>query len=230
MRARNALAIASLAIGGLLGTFLVTANAFATDTGTCKTVTTTLKDRPDSGMAGNDWALDALSRTTKICEDAPGVYSASVTDTGTFTTQAGKSPDGAADNVAGIKGYVTGGFTATFKAPGGFDGYQGKYDGESYTGSAPSSSGDWVKNVWGGQGFESVTNLVGWKWIYWTCNPDVTKATEKWVNADVAVGGNSGEITGKKCPSPSPSPSTSVPITPPAPVPTPVTGSLPVTG
>lgn len=60
--------------------------------------------------------------------------------------------------------------------------------------------GDWVKNLWGGDDFTSVTNLVGWKWTYWTCAKDVTKAVEKWVNADPDV--NDGDITGKPCPAP----------------------------
>lgn len=226
MRARVTQAVAAVVIGAAVGVLPIAGSANAeTTTPVCHDVTTTLTDRPDSGVAGNDWALDSITRKTHICETAPRTYTATVTDTGTFTTQAGKSPSGAADNLAGIKGYLAGGFAATFTAPGSFDGYQGNFDGKTYSGSEPSSSGDWVAKVWGGEGFVSGTNLVDWKWEYWTCSPDVTKATEKWVNGEA---GNSGDITGKACPSPSPSASGSGVGA--APVPTPVTGSLAVTG
>lgn len=226
MRAAAIKALTAVVIGAAVGVVPVAGSALAEAAPVCHDSTATLTDRPDSGVAGNDWALDAMTRKTHICETAPGVYAATVTDTGTFTTQAGKSPAGAVDIQAGIHGSLAGGFTAAFTAPAGFDGYQGNYDGKTYSGSAPSSSGDWVKNVWGGEGFVSVANLVDWKWTYWTCGATVDKATEKWVNAET---GNSGDITGKACPSPSPSPSPTGSV-PPAPVPTPVNGNLPVTG
>ena len=58
VRPRSVVAVGALTIGALPGTSLPVGYAFATETTpTGKTVSATLKDRPDSGIAGNDWAL-----------------------------------------------------------------------------------------------------------------------------------------------------------------------------
>jgi LPXTG-motif cell wall-anchored protein len=229
-------------VAGLVGPLAAAAPAAATTptppAPVCKTATTHMYARPDSGNHG-DWALDGikdsnpadlLTRTVTICEQAPVVlhvnadtvtkprslYTATVADEGAFTTLAGHSPNAGVTLPAGITGRMAGSgkdnvaFTASFTAESGFANYKATYAGDTYHGSAPSSSGDWVKNLWGGKDFEQVTNLVGWSWDYWTCNKDRAKATEKWVDAETNKAGSipsAGDITGKKCPSPSPSPS-----------------------
>jgi hypothetical protein len=221
LKIRTVAAVGAISLLGIVGAVLTANAANAT---TCNTTSVSLNNRPDSGVGGNDWAFDTLTRKTEICEVTPGHYTATVADDGTFNTNAGLSPAGAVTIVAGIKGTVKGGFTATFTAPAGFAGYQGNFNGNSYNGTAPSSSSDWVAKTYGNvEGFQMGKNLVDWKWTYKSCS-------ETWVNADA---GNSGDITGKDCPSPtptnSPSPSPS-PTTSTAPVPTPVTITLPVTG
>jgi hypothetical protein len=214
---RMTLACAAAAAVAGAGPFAVSGPAAAAPPA-CRTAVTTLVDRPDSGFHG-DWAKDAITRTVKICEAAPPVtdkvatdrtstYTATVVDTGTFTTVAGHSPGAGKPLVAGVKGLLAGGFTATFTAKPDFKNYQG-FDKDTYSGTEPSSTSDWVKNLWGGRDFTPVTNLVGWKWTYWTCSKDVTKAVEKWVNADPDV--NDGDITGKACPAPVESASASAP-------------------
>jgi LPXTG-motif cell wall-anchored protein len=202
----------------------------------CKTAVTKLYDRPDSGNHG-DWALDGtkatpMTRTVRICEQAPVVlradavavkprslYTATVADQGVFTTVAGHSPNAGKALPAGITGWLSGShdnhvaFTASFTAEAGFANYQATtYDGDTYHGTAPSSTGDWIKNLWGGKDFEQVTNLVGWSWTYWTCSTDPAKAMEKWVDAEDNKAGSiptAGDITGKPCPTPSASASAS---------------------
>jgi LPXTG-motif cell wall-anchored protein len=223
------LAVAAGAVAAIAGP----ASAVAS---TCKTATTTLTDRPDSGLHG-DWAKDAITRTVKLCEAVPGVpgpdggkstYIASVADTGTFTTVAGKSPNAGVTLPAGIVGKLAGGYTATFTATPAFATYQHVFDGKTYSGTAPSTTGDWVAKLWGGEDFTSVTNLGGWTWTYWTCSVDLAKATEKFVNAEA---GNAGDITGIACPTVAPVVLPTVSASPSA---SPSTGGtaagLPVTG
>jgi hypothetical protein len=212
---RKILPYATAALAAGAGALIVAASpaAAAPPAPVCRTAVTTLVDRPDSGFHG-DWAKDAIVRTVKICETGPAdtnavtvekavarsMYTATVSDAGTFTTVAGLSPGAGVALPAGVKGLLAGGFGATFTAKAGFKQYKGVFDGKTYSGTAPSSTGDWVMNLWGGNDFTSVTNLVAWKWTYWTCNKNVAKATEKWVNADPDV--NLGDITGKACPAP----------------------------
>lgn len=101
---RKALACAAAAAVAGAGPFAVSGPAAAAPpAAACRTAVTTLVDRPDSGFHG-DWAKDAITRTVQICEAAPPVtekaaadkapstYTATVVDTGTFTTVAGNSP------------------------------------------------------------------------------------------------------------------------------------------
>lgn len=160
--------------------------------GVCRTATTRLVDRPDSGNHGV-WAVDTIVRTTTICEtdllraDAnvvvPGVnvdarvqllarYHATVHDEGTFTTVDGHSPNRSVALCRGCRGHLVGGFTADFTALASFKGYLGVYAGHTYRGIAPTSTGNWLAGLWGTSldfGANGVGNLVGWSWTYWTC-------------------------------------------------------------
>jgi LPXTG-motif cell wall-anchored protein len=238
---RKTIAYAVLPLAVAAGAVVGLAGPASAVTPPCRTASTTLTDRPDSGLHG-DWAKDAITRTVKICEAAPlapdattatlakSTYTATVVDTGTFTTVAGKSPVKGDTLPAGVVGKLTGGYMATFTAAPAFANYKHVFDGKSYSGTAPSTTGDWVKALWGGEDYTQLTNLVGWKWTYSTCSADLAKATETFVNAE---SGNSGDITGKACPSPSPSASASAPVVVLPSASTPAggaAGGLPVTG
>lgn len=241
---RRLLAYMAIPLAITAGALVVASPAVATDP-TCQTATTRLIDRPDSGKHG-DWAKDGagdkpLVRTVETCTltpnvDAAGVetagfkvlYTVRVTDEGTFTTIAGKSPDAGVTLAAGITGKMSGGFTGTFKAAPGFRNYKGALNGKTFEGKAGPATGDWVKLNWGGEDFQEVTNLVDWSWSYWTCSNKIEKATEKWVNSTVST----GDITGKPCPSTAPSaaPSTAPSTAPSASHSTAPVATLPVTG
>lgn len=197
--------------------------AGATD---CRTTVATVKNRADRGFGTeNDrvWAYKDFTRTTKICRVVPAVealsnlnrwnYQATVTDTGTFITVEGSnlSPEKAGPLVGGVKGTVTGGFTAQFSASANFHGYNAAHDGKVYTGEKPTNQ-EWVRVL-----FDEEANFEGdsfgnrWGWTY-------TTGCETW--KDVHAGGDEKDITGLTCPTPSPSPSESQ-----SPSPTPSTTS-----
>lgn len=237
---------AALMLGGIVAVAAIANNANAA---ACNTVSTHLVNRPDSGNHG-DWAIDSITRKVVICEgstagEGASHYHATVTDSGTFVTIAGHSPQAGAAIAAGTHGTISGGFTADFTAASGFKNYQGNLNGITYTGSAPVSTSVWVQKVWGGEDAKGSFINDDWSWKYTTCSETWTDAAN---NQDGSLAAD-GDITGKKCPSqsptpspvkssasPSPSASTSASAsTSPTPVPTasapnPVTVTLPVTG
>lgn len=205
----------------------------------CKTVVTNLS-RPDHGhgtVNGGYWADLAIKRTTKFCvvpeEQAPAVkevtppatvhYKAIVSDEGTLTTIAGStlSPNNAAQLVGGVKGKLKGGFTQDLWAPAGWLNYQGNFNGQSYSGlNNPSTTGEWVAKVWGGDiKTEGLNN--NWWWLYWLCGdqPDLRHLNdfhgEYWWDAAEPASDDgqnvlAGDILGKQvCASPSASASAS---------------------
>lgn len=224
------------AIGALIlatGVLALASPAQATQAVDCKTVAVDLTGRPDSGVKGNNWALNDMTRTMKVCALAdpvegaePGTlswYTATVTDGGTFVTQAGDSPAGTATLAGGMKGKVTGDFTATFTATASW----GDYNADALKDKTPTA--EWVATAFPGARFNDAGPVAKWSWTYTTCDGK----GETWVNADA---GNSGDIAEAACP-------TAGPTTPPATDPTtdptvPATapaaggggGSLPVTG
>lgn len=140
----------------------------------CKTATTHLVDRPDSGVGGT-WALDTFTRTVTICETAAvaadvkadlrvpvalATYHATVVDEGTFVTVGGRSPDGHGALCRGCHGRLRGGFTADFVTLAGFKGYKATFDHKTYRGTAPSSTGDWIAGLWGSE-VKVTANLKG---------------------------------------------------------------------
>lgn len=159
-------------------------------TADCKTVTTHIAGRPDSGTAG-DWALDEFDRTVQICADATvdtkakvavgdtWKYQASASDTGTFTTTGPKSPGAGKPLAAGIVGAFNGTFKVTFVGPAAFGGLN-----EHPASTNAKSSSQWIGYIWpsstGGD------KLTDWGWTYQVCN-------ELWTNA---LKGNHGDITG----------------------------------
>lgn len=157
----------------------------------CKTVTTTLVDRPDSAVGGGTWALDAMTRTAVICQTEPGTYTARVDDDGTFVTLAlDHTPAGVSQALpAGLEGTVIGGFdTVAFQAAADWETFDATVlDGVTVTG-ADHPSGTWVSEL-----FTDVDSATldgdAWSWVYTTCS-------ESWTNQAAALGGNSGDITG----------------------------------
>lgn len=204
---------------------------------TSKTVVTHLTNRPDSGHYGT-WALLDIDRKVVIskvqaslaAQDTTWAYQAVVTDEGTFVTQGGNglSPNKGNNLKGGVKGKVTGQFKVDFTAPRCWGGYLG------HKGSQDTSTGDWVKTVWGGE-IQITTNLgSNYAWTYKT-------ACETWLDAynnDDGQASGAGDITGKVCPEPpKPSPSATATVTPTRPSTSPpaaslsaVPVSLPVTG
>lgn len=184
----------------------------------CKTVVSTLTDRPDSGNHGT-WALDSVTRTVTVCHVAEVLeksavvietwkYHAKVEDEGTFVTVAGSSPNKGHPVKGGVKGYLTGSFTADFTAPHDWIGWDdSKLAGKTLTGVANPTTSLWVKALWK-DGFAGSSINDDWTWSYWTCNATRARCTEKWLdNAKTNGGGpHDGDIVGKPCPSPSASP------------------------
>lgn len=235
---------AAVAVAGLLVLAAAPAAAAIADDDACRTVVAHLTDRPDNGHGTPPvWALDTVTRTVKVChaEDAPAPaaavevktwdYTATLVDEGTFVTKgsATGSPNAGIALTAGMHGTVHGAATfAKFTAPHHWGYWVEAFDGKSFTGSAPSGTGDWIKNLWS-DGF-SGTQITDYKWTYETC-------TETWVDSSEEGNGDgtadsAGDITGKACPTPSASPSVS---TSPSgstivAVPADTSGSLPVTG
>lgn len=179
----------------------------------CKTVASTLTDRPDSAVGGGTWALDQLERTVKVCQVEPGVYHAVVSDAGTFATvELDHTPAGVVQPLpAAIEGTVEGGFTADFEAEADFATFDPSHlDGVTiaWVGDGSDlSSGEWVVSLFGDEFTGSSLN-DDWSWSYRTwCGEEVR---EEWVNQTDALGGNKGDITEvPDCPAVSPSPSVS---------------------
>lgn len=72
-------------------------------------------DDVDTGVRGNNWALDTYDRSVSVRQKAPGAYCAASTYSGGFTTIAGASPGGKATIPAGIRGTFKGQSTTTFR-------------------------------------------------------------------------------------------------------------------
>ena len=152
-------------------------------------VTEKIRNDADSGVGGNNWALDNITRQIKVYKTAPGTFCATIRDRGTFTTFAGVSPNATGTVSAGVVGNFHGGYRATFS--GTFTpsmathGNIGTFDyGCTVSGICPGYV-NWKTFYFGATATESV--LPWWGWIYHTANNGT------WVNA---ISGNFGDITG----------------------------------
>lgn len=215
----------ALTAGMALAAALVAAfggSAQAAPTNDCKTAVEQLTNRPDTGTGGHVWALNTMKRTLRVCasdEVAPEGkrwYYATVTDTGTFVTNAGKTPRGVAGLPAGVTGTIEGGFEAHFTADANWVGWE-----PDELSNTTSTSG-WVKTA-----FPSAEGTLIGSYVWTYKSPCETYKD----NNDVYQ----GDITKACLPSPSPSTPTAKP-TKPTPKPTlspsqsPVGAQLPVTG
>jgi LPXTG-motif cell wall-anchored protein len=159
-------------------------------TADCRTVTTAIADRPDSGTGG-DWAKDTFTRTVKLCADATvntkaqvkqgetWKYQVVASDDGTFTTTGPHSPGHSMPLMVGLTGAFTGGFSATITGPAAFDGLN-----PHPASTNAKSSGEWIGYIWPGSA--GGDKLTAWGWTYKLCN-------ETWINS---ADGNKGDITG----------------------------------
>lgn len=172
----------------------------------CKSVTVYDRVGPDSGENGNDWATVTIDRKTTVCAvekptESNWTYVAGVEDSGEFVTLAGNSPGAGTEVklVGGVRGTVNGQFKAMFTAL--------PWTSETKL-VAPDPStltGQWIAAVFPGAETFKGDTVTEWRWVYNLCGQD----GEWWVNADASMGGNSGDITEKPCPTPSASPSES---------------------
>jgi hypothetical protein len=71
----------------------------------------TLTNDLDSGVAGNDWATDTISRQLQIWQVDSNTFCVSVSDQGSFVTIAGASPQDTGNVTDGITGKMKGGYS-----------------------------------------------------------------------------------------------------------------------
>jgi len=143
----------------------------------------------DSGVAGNVWAFDDLTRQIQVWQTGATTFCAIVRYEGTFTTNAGASPGGSGAVSAGIRGQFDGGyrttqFTATLAPTKPTHGFIGRYDYACDLSFDCPGYVDWTSFYFTGV---SGYDLAWWGWQY------RAGANGTWVNS---VDGNSGDITG----------------------------------
>lgn len=145
----------------------------------------------DSGVGGNNWALDRYERHIKVWQTGPNTFCATLRYEGEFTTFAGTSPGATGTVDAGVTGEMAGGYRATFTAtllaspayP--TRGDIGTFDyGCNAAGTCPglASWPDFYFAGWAGD-----FDYAWWGWIYHAGHNGT------WVNA---ITGNLGDITG----------------------------------
>jgi Collagen triple helix repeat (20 copies) len=167
------------------------------------TASQSVSNRDDSGNHGN-WAIDAFTRMVVItrhsqmpASDCPTgatkcwFYTATLTDNGTFTTNAGANSPNAGTPIAGIvDGTFTGGSDIEF-----FADYSPPTAPTTATisGDTPSTT-NWVDQFFPAGTLMTAPNLTNWSWTY-----VAPKTCEKWVDAyNNGDGGQTGDgdITG----------------------------------
>ncbi len=165
---------------------------------------TSLTNRDDSGNHGN-WATDAFIRIVGLTRHDAGpvancgggvaacyYYTASLTDSGTFTTITGAhSPDAGLLIAGTVDGNFTGGshieFWASSSAP------NSSLVPSTLSGDLPSTT-NWVKQFFPSGTSFSVPNLIDWSWTYVAPN-----TCETWIDAynnGDGTGAGAGDITG----------------------------------
>ena len=145
----------------------------------------------DSGVAGNAWANDTITRHLQIRDAGDGTFCALVNDTGSFVTFAGASPAGTGTVSAGITGGINGGYTTTafsgtldsspaYSTRGNLGSFDLQcVDANTCPGAHPTFLSYFNAGV--------IWDYADWAWRYHTAqNGD-------WLNA---LSGNEGDITG----------------------------------
>jgi hypothetical protein len=217
---RGALALVAGGAALVAGSLAATSTANAAVVEDCKTVVSTLVDRPDNGHGTpSKWALDDFTRTVKVCHvpnELPTLaddvaktlveveswhYHATVTDEGTFTTVNGfhRSPNNGHMLLGNVPGTLKGGFTADVEAPASWQFFTpDTLNGKTFTGEAGTEEGGpttstWVKALWS-DGLSKQSSFINkdWWWKYKTCN-------EYWLDSEKTDDGQNqfaGDITG----------------------------------
>lgn len=168
------------------------------------TVVTAVSNRDDSGNHGN-WATDAYTRSVTVirhsevpASNCPSgavkcwFYTATLADSGTFTTDAAaKSPNAGTSINGTVMGTLSGGSDIEFYASSDTPSAAGVPG--TVTGDSPSTT-NWVNQFFAAGTLISTPNLTDWSWTY-----VAPKTCEKWVDAyNNGDGGQSGDgdITG----------------------------------
>ena len=168
------------------------------------TAAVSVSNRDDSGNHGN-WATDAFTRAVTVTRHsaAPAAncgpaavkcwfYTATLADSGTFTTKTGASSPDAGTVINGtVMGTFTGGSDIEFYASSGTPGASAVPG--TLTGDSPSTT-SWVKQFFPDGTLFSSPGLTDWSWTYVAPN-----TCEKWVDAfdnSDGTGAGAGDITG----------------------------------
>lgn len=142
----------------------------------------------DSGIAGNNWALDNYNREIEVWQLSDDSFCGILKYEGRFSTLAGPSPGNTATLDAGIKGTMEGGyrttvFTGTFTPTKPTHGNLGTFDYQCDVDSSCSGRVSWSDFYFTGiDGFD----LEWWGWQY-----DAGRHGH-WINS---IDGNFGDIT-----------------------------------
>jgi hypothetical protein len=206
------LAVAAMAVtaGGLSLGLAGTAHAAAP---TSASAVTTLHARPDSGFSGDNWANDALTRTSAVTETAADTvladcgaaavtcfsYTGTISDTGfAFAVTGAVSPGAQAVPVKGTpSAVVTGAATVSFHSSSNAPDAALMPASLNGAGSAEQSTANWAEQFFpAGTTFGSGPVLPTWKWTY------VDPADcQTWIDASSIAQAASGDITGvNTCP------------------------------
>lgn len=151
-------------------------------------VTYNIVNDTDSAVGGGTWANDTISRHLQITQPSAGMYCATVSDNGSFTTFDWHSPANTGTVTAGITGGISGGYrTPTFagalvsspayKTHGDLGTFDLGCDRDQNCPGAHPTVSDFVSG-WNG-------DLAWWGWEY------KTPHNGTWVNS---VDGNTGDI------------------------------------
>lgn len=156
----------------------------------------------DSGIAGDYWAFDTVTRQIQVWNVGPDSFCATVmyTSASTFQAVAGQTSPGATGTLTGDEyGSFHGGYVATFTAqmdiiaPATWPAH-GKINGGLAINYQCDINGNCPGFVdWTSQYFANVANFneYAWGWIYHGLDHADSSSTGTWVNAST---GNSGDI------------------------------------
>jgi hypothetical protein len=167
----------------------------------------TLSGRDDSGSGGNNWATDNITRTVTVTRQASvpasncgtsatqcWFYTMTVSDTGTFTTQPGLTPNQGCTEPNGgpsCSGLDISGTVVGTLSGGGDQEFYADQAGPvvpktlSYTGDAPLGTGEWYKLFFPSSanfGFAPATS-AGQPWTSWSWSYAAPATCETWTDA-----------------------------------------------
>lgn len=138
----------------------------------------------DSGVAGNNWAVDNYNRHIQVWQVEPDMFCVVVSYEGSFVTLAGRSPGDTDDIAAGITGTFQGGYVSTV-----FNGtlnpspvYRTHGNIGTFDYDYGNSNWSWTSAYFSSNSF----NFASWGWTYHGGKNGT------WINSSE---GNQGDIT-----------------------------------